>query len=189
MQSLRSSADGPLKVQSRAMRCSLRVSLFLVVLLAACGGRPAPPPGFINHTQHSDANLWGLWRQAQQNLSQRIDLNPLQQEMNNAAPDIHPGDPRALNVIPKQVVVAAQRDVSASVLFAATETTLSDPTGLIQCPQPCNVTYAPAYSLYTRQSTNYAASWEFNGNNFDVLVEYEFENQILNSLGYDMKWR
>jgi len=35
----------------------------------------------------------------------------------------------------------------------------------------------------------YAASWEFSGNNFDVLVEYEFENQILNALRYDLKWR
>ena len=176
------------------MRCSLRVFLvlavlLLAVLLAACGGRPTPSPGFINHTQHSDAELWALWKQAQQNLSQQIDLNPLQQEMNDAAPDIHPGDSRALNVSPKQLLVTAQRDVSSSVLFAATGTTLPDPTGLIQCPQPCNVTYAPAYSLYAQPSTNYAASWEFNGTNFDVLVEYEFENQILKSLGYDLRWR
>ena len=38
-------------------------------------------------------------------------------------------------------------------------------------------------------STNYAASWEASSNNFDSLVEYEFENQILNALGYDMRWR
>ena len=49
--------------------------------------------------------------------------------------------------------------------------------------------YAPAYSLYDQPATRYAASWESSGNNFDVLVEYEFENHILNGLGYDTRWR
>src|SRR5262249_43659229 len=114
---------------------------------------------------------------------------PLQQEMNNAAPNIHPGDPRVWNVAPRQLVVTAQRDVPSSMILAATGRSLSDPTGLIQCPRPCNVNYAPAYSLYALPSTNYAASWEASSNNFDSLVEYEFENQILNALGYDMRWR
>jgi hypothetical protein len=65
----------------------------------------------------------------------------------------------------------------------------ADPTGLIACPQPCNVSYAAAYSLYTQNTSRYAASWEFAGNNFDALVQYEFENHILQALGYDMRWR
>ena len=64
-----------------------------------------------------------------------------------------------------------------------------NPTGLIACPQPCNVSYAAAYSLYSQNVSRYAASWEFVGNNFDALVQYEFENHILQGLGYDMTWR
>jgi len=64
-----------------------------------------------------------------------------------------------------------------------------DPTGLIACPQPCNMHYAPAYSHYAQPATRYAASWESSESNFDALVRYEFENQILHSLGYDTTWR
>jgi hypothetical protein len=35
----------------------------------------------------------------------------------------------------------------------------------------------------------YAVSWEFAGNNFSTIVQYEFENQILHTLGYNMSWR
>lgn len=164
-----------------------------LVVLSACGGRPASgigsSPGFINKTQHTDAQLRVLWSTAQQNLSQQIDLNPLQQQLNGAAPQMAPGDPRVWNVSPEQLTVAAQVDVSSSALLAATGTNRPNPTGLISCPSPCNVQYAPAYSLYAQPTTRYASSWENSGNNFDTLVEYEFENQILHTLGYDMRWR
>jgi hypothetical protein len=43
------------------------------MLLAACGGTPTTSPsaatGFINNTQHTDAQLWVLWHAAQQALS------------------------------------------------------------------------------------------------------------------------
>jgi hypothetical protein len=51
------------------------------------------------------------------------------------------------------------------------------------------VHYAPAYSLYTQPVSRYAASWESSENNFNFLVQYEFENQILKVLGYDVQWR
>ena len=169
------------------------VSLGLLVL-AACGGAPtsglgASPRGFVNNTQHTTAQLWTLWTTAQQNLSQQIDLNPLQQQLTGAAPEMLPGDPRVWNVSPDQLTVASQPDVASSSLLAATGMNRPNPTGLISCPQPCNVQYAPAYSLYAQPTTRYAASWENSGNNFDALVEYEFENQILHALGYDMTWR
>jgi len=100
-----------------------------------------------------------------------------------------PGDARVWTVSPRQLAVSSQADISAATFYAATGTVRPDPTGLITCPQPCNVNYAPAYSLYRQATIRYAASWEFSGNNFDVLVEYEFENQILNALRYDLKWR
>jgi hypothetical protein len=145
--------------------------------------------GFINHTQHTNPQLWALWNAAQESLSQQIDLNPLHQQLSGMSAQILPGDPRVWNVSPHQLTVAAQQDVSSPALFAATGMTRPDPTGLIACPQPCNVRYAPAYSLYAQSITRYASSWENSGNNFDTLVEYEFENQILHALGYDMTWR
>jgi len=178
----------------RAMRGPLRALALMILLLQGCGGggagaNPAAAAGFVNQTQHTDAELWTLWKAAQQNLSQQIDLNPLQRTQGNVPAQILPGDARVWNVQPRQLVVAARPDVSSAALLAATGTDRPDPTGLIACPQPCNVSYAAAYSLYGPNVSRYAASWEFAGNNFDALVQYEFENQILQGLGYDMRWR
>lgn len=163
----------------------------LLALLVGCGGSPnSPPAGFINHTQHSEAELWSIWRAAQQNLARQIDLNPLQRSSDASVPvNLLPGDARASTIEPRQIEVAPEPDVAASALYSATGVQRSDPTGLIACPQPCNVRYAAAYSWYSRSVTRYAASWEFQGNNFDVILRYEFENHILNELGYDMRWR
>jgi hypothetical protein len=170
---------------------SLR-ALILLVILTACGGgalNPAPV-GFVNHTQHSDDDLWAIWKSAQQAVAQQVDLNPLQRSLYPGTPaDTLPGDSRALGVMPHQVLVAADPDVASNVLFASTGLDRSDPTGLIACPSPCNVSYAAAYSFYKQPLTKYAASWEFQGNNFSSILQYEFENHILNALGYDMKWR
>ena len=143
---------------------------------------------FVNQTRHSDADLWAIWQAAQKGVAERIDLNPLQQA-SGAPPHILAGDARALSVMPHQLVVAARRDVSSTVLFATVGEYRADPTGLIACPQPCDVRYAAAYSFFEKPRTNYAGSWEFDGNNFKVVLKYEFENQILSALGYDMRWR
>ena len=174
------------------MRPYARAALIACMVCAGCGSNPstsAAAVGFVNETQHSDAQLWALWKAAQENLAQQVDLNPLQRQLSNAAPEILPGDPHALTISPHEVVVSPQPDISSATLYAATGTNRPDPTGLILCPQPCNVNYAPAYSLYSQPRSRYAASWEFAGNNFDMLVQYEFENQILNALGYDLRWR
>lgn len=169
---------------------ALRTILFSLLLLNGCAGDKSPPPiGFVNQTQHTDAQLWSLWKAAQQSLSRQIDLNPLQRTLTSAAPRILPGDPRALNISPHQLLVSSQADVSAAALYAATGVQRANPTGLIACPPPCNVQYAAAYSLYAQPASRYAASWESSESNFDFLVQYEFENQILNTLGYDMRWR
>jgi hypothetical protein len=185
-------ADTVLRVRGAGVHSSTRIVIMACILLSGCSNNQnadSSDIGFVNLTQHSDDELWSLWKAAQQNLAQQIDLNPLEQQLDNAAPQILPGDAHALNVSPHQVVVSAQPDISASTLYAATGAMHSDPTGLIPCPQPCNVKYAPAYSVYAQPTSRYAASWEFEGDNFDHLVEYEFENQILSGLGYDMRWR
>jgi hypothetical protein len=169
---------------------SLAAFLLTVILLGCGGGAPSlQPVGFVNHTLHSDTDLWAIWKSAQQSVAASIDLNPLQRVNSGAAPKIMPGDPRAFDVLPRQLLVSAQPDVFSATLLAGTGERRADPTGLIACPQPCNVQYAPAYSQYQPASVHYAASWEFSGNNFATLLEYEFENQILFVLGYDLTWR
>jgi len=166
---------------------------FSVCLLAAvllgCGVQSTEQHGFVNHTRHSDADLWAIWRTAQQSLAGQVDINPLQQSAEHAAPEILPGDSRALSIEPYQLAVAPAPDVSSQELLAASGMLRPDPTGMIACPQPCNATYAPAYSRYRPEVTEYAASWEAAEADFDTILRYEFENQILFALGYDMRWR
>ena len=163
---------------------------FLATALLGCGGQPAmPPAGFVNQTRHSDAYLWKMWANAQRNVARQVDLNPLQPSDDNASAVILPGDSRAWSVEPQQLTVSPQADVSSQDLFAATGTLRPDPTGMIACPQPCDARYAPAYSLYRPEVTRYAASWEAIESDFDTILEYEFENQSLFALGYDMRWR
>ncbi len=168
----------------------LRVVCLLLVLVS-CGGRAAEPTpaGFINQTAHSDAELWAVWHAAQKSLAQQVDMNPLQREFYNSPPDIRSGDARALKQQPQQLTVGSEPDVSADALLIATGVQRNDPTGLIACPQPCNVKYAAAFSLYGKQTTEYASSWDIQQDNFNLILQYEFENQILYALGYDMKWR
>src|SRR6266849_8067487 len=69
--------------------------------LLGCGGLPnALPVGFVNQTKHSDAELWVVWKAAQESLAQEMDLNPLQRSSSGAPADIRPGDPGALEVMP-----------------------------------------------------------------------------------------
>lgn len=168
---------------------SLGVSLLTAVLAGCVGGFNMRPIGFVNRTRHSNAYLWATWKTAQRSVASQVDLNPLQQSAENATPVTLPGDARALNVKPQQLTVASEPDVSSQILLAATGTFRPNPTGMIACPQPCDARYAAAYSLYRPELTKYAASWESLETDFDTILEYEFENQILFALGYDMHWR
>jgi hypothetical protein len=166
-------------------------TVFLTALLLGCGGNKnqnhSAPVGFLNQTRHSDADLWTIWSLAQKNVAAQVNLNPVQQTAENAPPLILPGDSRSLSVVPHQLTVAPQPDLSSSVLAAA-GIQRSTPTGMIACPPPCNVRYTTAYSRYPTR-TIYAASWESSDDSFRTILEYEFENQILFALGYDMSWR
>lgn len=161
--------------------------LGVAILLGCGGGRGGDAEsGFVNQTRHSDSDLWATWRAAQASIARQIDLNPVEQ---GAEAKILPGDSRALQVSPPGLTVAPEADISSQALFASTGTERADPTGMIVCPQPCNVNYATAYSRYSPAMTRYAASWESNEASFRTILEYEFENQILFLLGYDMRWR
>jgi len=173
----------------RVTSAARAIAVFLLVFSAGCGGHATLPVGFLNQTRHTDTQLKAIWTAAQQNLSEQIDINPLEQLFNGAPAHLLPGDARVWKVSPRQLVVASQADVSSVEFYAATGNQRSDPTGLIACPQPCNVHYTAAYSLFREPITRYAASWEPSEISFDDLLTYEFENQILNELGYDMRWR
>jgi hypothetical protein len=125
--------------------------------LLGCGGQPnALPVGFVNQTRHSDADLWVIWKAPLESVDQEVDLNPLQRSSSGSPADIRPGDPHALGVMPHQLRVSSEEDVSASALLAASGLDRSDPTGMIACPEPCNVRFAVAYSFYSRDLTRYA---------------------------------
>lgn len=164
--------------------------LVLSLLVLGCGNakNAQTPAGFVNQTQHSDSELWSIWSAAQNSLAGQIDLNSLQ-SAEGIPPDVLPGDPRALGIEPHQLAVVPQSDVSSIALAAATGIQRANPTGLILCPQPCNVHYTPAYSRYNPAAVRYAASWEASDVNFRDILEYEFENQILFALGYDVSRR
>ena len=165
-----------------------RVLILTLLVLGCASTRTATTSvGFLNQTRHSDADLWSIWSAAQNSLAVKIDLNPLQSAA--TPPDILPGDTRALSVMPHQLTVAPQPDVLSSALAAATGIVRANPTGLIPCPPPCNVRYTTAYSRYHPTAVKYAASWESSEVNFGDILEYEFENQILFALGYDVSWR
>ena len=165
---------------------SVRV-IGLIVFLIGCGSdTPKTPVGFVNQTKHSDADLWRIWSAAQNSLAAQINLNPLQA---GSTPEMLPGDSRAFSIMPHQLTVDPEADISSRALAAATGVDRANPTGLIACPQNCKVRYTTAYSIYEPAQVTYAASWESSESNFREILEYEFENQILFALGYDVTWR
>ena len=173
------------------MRRTLRI-LGLLAVLVGCGGGvpPQAAPGFINQTSHADPELWAIWKQAQASIARQVNINALQTSLDGTPPDVRPGDPRVWQISPRRLTVTAEPDVSSATLFAATGVQRSDPTGMIACPEPCNVRFAAAYSRYSPvHLVAYASSWESDAQNFAAILEYEFENQIMYSLGYDMQWR
>lgn len=169
-------------------RC-LRAIALTVTLLGCGGSLQSPGKGFINHTSHGDAELWAIWSAAQRSVANQVDLNPVQQSSVQAPPEILPGDVRAMSIQPQELLVSPEADASSSALFAATGIRRSDPTGMIACPQPCDVRFTTAYSQYQPPLTRFAASWDVAGGSFEVILQYEFENQILFALGYDLRWR
>src|SRR5579872_740727 len=67
---------------------------FLVLLgvLTGCGGVPGEGPvGFINQTQHNDADLWTIWQAAQASVAKQVNLNPVQQSQAGATAQTLPG--------------------------------------------------------------------------------------------------
>jgi hypothetical protein len=130
-----------------------------------------------------------MWEKALQTLAQQVDLNP-RSDPYTMQPRIFAQATRARSrVVPDDLRVAGETDIPSGALMVATGINRADLTGLIACPQPCNVQYAAAYCFYHPELTKDAASGESQAENFSALLEYEFENHILATLGYDLRWR
>src|SRR2546421_7705610 len=127
------------KKPRRAMGWSLR-TLILTMVLVGCGGGASDvlPVGFVNQTQHSVAELWTIWKNAQQNLAKNVDLNPLQRSFPGAVADIRPGDSRALRAAPHQIRVAGGPDAAFGAFFAVTSVVRTEPPRVVPCPPPGN---------------------------------------------------
>jgi hypothetical protein len=156
----------------------------VLIIVAACGGQPAQRPdesGFINQTNGAATSndLKGLWQRAQQTLAtQTIALNPVTAEFQNVAVVYVAADPRAYQVAPNGVTVTAVPDIPVSALPSVfKDKGYVDPTGVIRCS--CPTGYCHAYT--NNQQVWVAQSMALN----DGATGWEFQNIILNRLGYD----
>lgn len=149
--------------------------LTLVALVGlGCGGSPRSKPVFINQTPQSDAFLMIQWQAAQAEVSAGgQDLTRISTIERDTPATVLPPDPRANGVQPNGLAVVSQPD---------------DRPGEVACPQPCDVGYSVAYSLWGRRVT-YAASWDQHPEALAEWLRYEFASQILWQLGYDVRWR
>jgi hypothetical protein len=123
--------------------------MLCVVLFGGFGGSPAPASGFVNHTQHSDAQLWALGRARPADTLATNRSEPVAAHRERRVSQYFAGRSAGLGGQPRQIEVSSAPDVASAVLYAATGASRADPTGLISCPTPRNVNYAPAYSVYS----------------------------------------
>ena len=173
---------------SHLKRPSTRTSLLLLaVLLTGCG---APRPvGFVNETAiHSNEQLMELWHQAQQEVAQRVYLNPIQHVLYGAPEHLLPGDSRALHFNPRLIVVKVIPDLTSAQLLAY-GVDRPEPTGMVVCPPQSDERVATAFSIPAAHFTQVAASWEHDESFWQFIMVWEFENHILYGLGYDLSWR
>ncbi len=157
----------------------------VLLLLASCGGGSWGGSGarFVNRTGLAEADFQAMaehkWKQAQAELAAHaIDLHA-------ATPGtgafLVPGDARALQLEPRNVVVESELDVAAAVLNElpnCSHCPYQDPTGVIRC----TIGFCQAY-LRDFCTIAVPASRPEN------MGPYEMENCILWGLGYDVSGR
>ena len=164
-------ALGPLTGQviqtRRATGRDMRRNLLVVVLemvLGGCGGQPEPPPvGFVNQTHHSDTELWTIWKVAQ---VRGFPPEPPATVVLREPADIRRGDARALKVQPHRW--GRQARCLLNCVDGGDRPGSGQPYRHDRLP--CNVRYAAAYSESdSRDLTQYAASWEDQGDSFTFV--------------------
>ena len=161
----------------------------IALFFCGCGAVPdsSPPDAtvlFINETSASNSALMQQWTTAQQNIAVKpSDMNPVTRLLVPGTPAVTiQQDPRALTVLPRGLKVVAVPDISISQLVLRDPAwgRQSDPSGVIDCGAKLL-----AHSCVDIQAnTVYSAS-----SLIPQALEWEFENVILNSLGYDVSGR
>jgi hypothetical protein len=125
----------------------MRRNLWKFVLglgLLGCGGQPnALPVGFVKPDPTFGRGPVGGLESGPRKSRPGSGPESSTEVISGAPADIRPGDPRALEILPHQLKVSAEPDVTAGVLLAATGLERSDPTGMIACPEPYNVRLPP----------------------------------------------
>ncbi len=138
--------------------------------------------GIINYSGVPDATLMQVWQAAQKNLA----TNTF--SLSAWGPDPHPADPRALTIQPRNVTVVAVPDVPIKDLIEidiawAKDT---DPSKAILMLGNGLLGYETVHGFtcpWARPRVYGAAS------EIAAVCEWEFENIILNKLGYDIEGR
>ncbi len=124
------------------------------------------------------------WKIAQQTIANKeSDMNPVTRLLIPGTPmQSIPPDPRALGTMPKGVKVIAVPDIPVSQLVLRDPAwgRHSDPSGVIDC----GAQLLAHACVDIQTNTVYAAS-----SLIPQALEWEFENVILNSLGYDISGR
>jgi hypothetical protein len=163
-------------------RCVKIFGLLLLLGFTGCGNAPRE---FTNRTSLSQQFLYTQWNAAQQIIATTpLLLNPQQ----NGAKLFSAPTNRAFTIQPDGLIVQDLPDVAASQMTSITGQPASDPTGVLLCPPGCDVRFTPAYSLLGT-GVYYARSTNAHLDRLSFDLRYEFENQILFRLAYNVDER
>lgn len=137
---------------------------------------------FVNHTAVSDQVLEDYWKKAAQGLAtQQIPIS-------TNGSNLHPADPRALTVQPKNVTVVAVPDWSIADLMKIDPAWSKDknPSGAYAVINNglLGYTTVAGITLEWTKPRIYGAASEI-----PAVLEWEFQNVILKKLGYDVEGR
>jgi len=140
--------------------------------------------GIINETGYPDSVLTAAWTQAQQGLA----TAPF--PLTDAGGEMHPADPRALTVQPKNLTVVSVADVPIATLAKYIDPAwakdkdpshtfiIDDSSGFLEYTTVAGITCP-----WTRPRVYGAQSV------IPTVCVYEFQNVILKELGYDISAR
>ncbi len=137
--------------------------------------------GIINKTNVSDSVLATEWQLAQQGLA----TAPF--PLTYSGGSVHPADPRALTVQPKNVTVVSVPDVPIATLAKYIDPAWvkdSDPSGTFLMESSLAYTTVAGMTCPWTRPRVYGAT-----SKIPTVCVYEFQNVILKKLGYDISGR
>jgi hypothetical protein len=140
---------------------------------------PTGSSQFVNDTSISDSVLMQQWTLAQQGLA----TAPFPLDYSGGS--VHAADPRVLDIKPQHVTVVSVPDIPVATLASFDKNWVvgkdKDPSGTIVTSENVN---CHSFACCWRKPRVYAACSEI-----PVTLSYEFQNIILDKLGYDVSGR